>query len=41
MSKERFEELDKDNRLWWGKDKSNVPSIKFFLSEASERMPTT
>ena len=41
MNEDRFKELNKDNCLWWGKDKNNVPSIKFFLSEASERMPTT
>jgi len=33
VSKERFEELLKDNRIWFGKDGNNVPSIKRFLSE--------
>lgn len=36
VSKEKFLELDKDNRIWWGKEGNNVPSIKRFLSEVSE-----
>ncbi len=32
-SKETFEEKRKDNRIWFGKDGSNVPTIKRFLSE--------
>lgn len=36
VSKEKFLELDKDNRIWWGKDGNNVPSIKRFLSEVSD-----
>lgn len=32
-SKERFEELNKDNRIWFGKNGDNVPSLKNFLSE--------
>ncbi|KLL04679.1 MAG: DNA methylase N-4/N-6 domain-containing protein [Mycoplasmataceae bacterium RV_VA103A] len=41
MSEEKFEELKKDNRIYFGKDGDNIPRIKFFLSEASEKMPTT
>jgi len=42
VSKERFEELDADNRIWWGKDKSSTPSIKRFLSEVKQgRVPQT
>ena len=33
LSKERFEEFKKDNRIWFGKDGNNVPRIKRFLSE--------
>lgn len=33
VSKEKFEELLKDNRIWFGKTGNNVPSIKRFLSE--------
>ena len=33
LSQERLEEYIKDNRIWFGKDGNNVPSIKRFLSE--------
>lgn len=33
FSKERYEELVKDNRIWFGEDGGNVPRIKKFLSE--------
>jgi adenine-specific DNA-methyltransferase len=33
VSKTKFEELDKDNRIWWGKSGDNRPGIKRFLSE--------
>jgi adenine-specific DNA-methyltransferase len=33
VSKQKFEELKLDNRIWFGKDGSNVPSVKKFLSE--------
>ena len=33
VSKERFQELLKDNRIWFGKDGNNVPRIKRFLSD--------
>jgi site-specific DNA-methyltransferase (adenine-specific)/adenine-specific DNA-methyltransferase len=36
VSKESFEELNKDNRIWWGKTGNNVPRIKRFLSEVQE-----
>jgi adenine-specific DNA-methyltransferase len=36
FSKERFLELVKDNRIWFGEDGSNVPRIKKFLSEVKE-----
>lgn len=35
-SKERFEELCKDNRIWWGKDGNNVWAPKMFLSEVRD-----
>jgi len=42
ISKERFQELDRDNRIWWGKDGDNTPSIKRFLSEVKQgRVPQT
>ncbi|MFC4767697.1 site-specific DNA-methyltransferase [Effusibacillus consociatus] len=36
VSKEKFEELVKDNRIWFGKDGNNVPSVKRFLNEVQE-----
>jgi adenine-specific DNA-methyltransferase len=36
VSKETFEQLDKDNRIWWGKDGNNMPRLKRFLSEVQE-----
>ena len=40
-SKDAFEELLADNRLYWGPDgKASVPSIKMFLSEARGLTPT-
>lgn len=36
VSKKKFEEMVNDNRIWFGKDGNNVPSIKRFLSEVQE-----
>ena len=36
VSEEKFWELDRDHRIWWGKDGNNVPSIKRFLSEVAD-----
>lgn len=36
LSKESFEQLDKDKRIWWGKNGNNVPRIKKFLSEVKQ-----
>lgn len=36
ISKEKFKELDEDNRIWWGKDGNNVPAVKRFLSETKQ-----
>ena len=33
VSEERFWEMDRDGRIWWGKDGNNTPRIKRFLSE--------
>ena len=42
VSKERFNELVKDNRVWFGSDGNNVPRLKRFLSEIQDGMtPTT
>ncbi len=38
VSKEKFLEMDRDKRIWWGKDGSNVPAVKRFLSEVKQGM---
>jgi adenine-specific DNA-methyltransferase len=42
VSEERFWELDKDGRIWWGEDGNNIPAPKIFLSEVKAgRVPQT
>jgi adenine-specific DNA-methyltransferase len=42
ISKENFERLDKDNRIWWGAAGDNMPRLKRFLSEVKQgRTPQT
>ena len=36
VSKATFDELEKDGRVWWGRDGTAVPRIKKFLSEAKQ-----
>lgn len=36
VSKEKFDQLDKDNRIWWGESGENRPGIKRFLSEVRD-----
>jgi len=36
VSENKLSELNADNRIWWGKDGSNVPAIKRFLSEVKQ-----
>ena len=36
VSEEKFWELDRDGRIWWGRDGNNVPAPKIFLSEVSD-----
>lgn len=36
VSKEKFDELVADNRIWWGSDGSAAPNIKRFLSEVKD-----
>ena len=33
---EKFWELERDNRIWWGGDRNQVPAIKRFLSEVKQ-----
>ncbi len=42
VKKEKFLEMDKEGRIWWGSDGNNVPAIKRFLSEVKQgRVPQT
>lgn len=36
LSEDRLKEFISDNRIWFGKDGSNVPSIKRFISEVKD-----
>lgn len=36
ISKDNFEILDKDGRIWWGRDGTAIPRVKKFLSEAKQ-----
>jgi adenine-specific DNA-methyltransferase len=38
VSPERFQELDDDNRIWWGEEGDNMPALKRFLSEVRDGM---
>jgi adenine-specific DNA-methyltransferase len=38
VSEPKLQELNSDNRIWWGKDGTNVPAIKRFLSEVKQGM---
>jgi adenine-specific DNA-methyltransferase len=38
LTKQRFEEFKKDNRIWFGVDGGNVPRIKRFLSEVKNTL---
>jgi adenine-specific DNA-methyltransferase len=41
VSRETFEELRADDRLWWGKTGKTFPFRKRFLSEVADVVPTT
>lgn len=36
VSKEKFEELNADNRVWWGGDGDNTPRLKRFLTDVQD-----
>lgn len=36
VSESTFQDLDKDGRIWWGKDGGSIPRVKKFLSEAKQ-----
>lgn len=42
VSEEKFWEMDRDGRIWWGEEGNNIPAPKIFLSEVrSGRVPQT
>lgn len=41
FTKERYAELVKENRIWFGADGDNVPRLKRFLSDVSDSVPVT
>jgi len=42
ISKTKFDELDSQKRIWWGKDGNSIPSLKRFLSDVMDgRVPQT
>ncbi|CCH03567.1 site-specific DNA-methyltransferase (adenine-specific) (plasmid) [Fibrella aestuarina BUZ 2] len=36
VSEEKFWDMNRDNRIWWGKDGNGVPAPKIFLSEVKQ-----
>ena len=36
ISEEKFWEIDRDGRIWWGKNGNNVPAPKIYLSEVKQ-----
>lgn len=36
IKKEKFKQLDEDNRIWWGPDGDNMPRLKRFISEVKD-----
>ncbi len=41
FTQERFQELVKDSRIWFGRAGNNVPRLKRFLSEVNATVPAT
>ncbi|MBI1225823.1 MAG: site-specific DNA-methyltransferase [Bacteroidetes bacterium] len=42
LSEEKFWQLDKDGRIWWGENGNNIPAPKIFLTEVMQgRVPQT
>lgn len=40
ISKEKFAGLDADNRIWWGEDGNNIPSVKGSLPRVASQFLT-
>ena len=41
FSQEKFEELDREGRIWWGKNGTGRPLVKRYLSEVGDLVPRT
>ncbi|MBF0342127.1 MAG: site-specific DNA-methyltransferase [Magnetococcales bacterium] len=42
VSNQKFHEMDRDRRIWWGADGNNVPRLKRFLTDVKDgRVPQT
>lgn len=41
ITKEEFQSLDKDNRIYYGKNRDSVPQIKIFINEERPVTPTS
>jgi adenine-specific DNA-methyltransferase len=41
FTKEKYEELVAENRIWFGESGNNVPRLKRFLNEVSDSVPST
>ncbi len=42
VSEEKFWEMDRDGRIWWGESRNNIPAPKIYLSEVKQgRVPQT
>lgn len=42
ISKKKLIELDRDNRIWWGKDGNSIPQLKRFITDVKDgRVPQT
>lgn len=42
ISEDKFWELDRDGRIWWGEDKNNIPAPKIYRTEVKQgRVPQT
>lgn len=41
ISKDKFEQLDEEGRIWWGKDGRALPTLKRYLSDVGDLVPRT
>ena len=38
VNRSKFDELEADNRIWWGEAGDNMPALKRFLTEVKQGM---